>query len=82
MLKACKLREISKMSEEEVNMLTCVDDGAMLFNSRDDAIKASRIACEIVAKWGLNLYIGCGWKESKTELMFFPVDSNHSKMEK
>ena len=37
-LKSCNSREISKMSEKEVNMLTFVDNGAMLFNSKDYVI--------------------------------------------
>ena len=44
----------------------------MLFNSRNNTIKVSRIVYEVIKKWGL---IVCteeyGEKKSKTELIFF-----------
>ena len=63
LLKAYKSRGISKMSKEEVNIFTYIDDGAMLFNSKDDVIKESRIVCKIIAKWYLTVHIGYGGKK-------------------
>ena len=71
-LRAYKPREVKAMNKLEVNMFTYVDDGAMLFESRGDTVRASPIVCRIMAKWGLTAHVGYDGKQSKTELMFFP----------
>jgi len=60
------------MKEIIINMLTYVDDGAMIFDTRNNLIRGSSIACRIMAKWGLTVYVGYDRKKSKTETMFIP----------
>ena len=61
--------DLKTMIESEINLLTCVDDGGVMFDNRESLTKGSRIICELMAKWGLTVHVGCSGKKSETELM-------------
>ena len=50
------------MMRKNMNVFAHVDDGALGFNSRDDLIMCSKIACMVMAKWGLTAHVGCDGK--------------------
>jgi exonuclease III len=56
----------------ELYYLLYVDDGAFIFTSRRDMIKASRIIHQTMARFGLIMHIGRDGKPSKTEAMYHP----------
>lgn len=53
-------------------ILLCMDDGALLFYSRKDAIIGSQICIEAMAKFRPIVHAGKIDKESKTKAMLFP----------
>ena len=67
------------MKDEEVNILIHVDDGALLFNNRNDLTLGSEITCEVMAKWSLTMRAGNYNKKSKTEFMLMPSTSTLSR---
>ena len=42
--------DLITMVEREINLLTYVDDGGMIFDDRESLSKGSRIICEVIAK--------------------------------
>ena len=54
--------DLSTMIECEINLLTCADDGGMMFDDRESLMKGSRIICEEMVKWGLTVHVGYGEK--------------------
>ena len=50
-----------------------VDDGAMLFDNRNDLIEGTRLIMNHFARFGLEMHIGRGEKKSKTECVLFPA---------
>ena len=50
MLKLREKDEIENMELKESSILTRADDGAMIFNTREETAKASEISCEEMAK--------------------------------
>ena len=57
------------MMTEIISLFTHIDDGAVMFKNRDDAIKGCNMICNIMAKWGLTVHVGRDGKKSKTEAM-------------
>jgi hypothetical protein len=53
-----------------------VDDGAMLFNNREDLIQGTNLLLSHFARFGLQMHIGVGDNKSKTECMYFPTFDN------
>ena len=53
-----------------------VDDGAMLFETREDLINGTRLIMEHFGIFGLEMHIGRGGKRSKTECVHFPAFEN------
>ena len=67
--------DLEDLVDRYINMLTYVDDGAGIFNYREDVEKGSIIICELMVKWGLIVYVGYDNKKSKTKLMYIPSTS-------
>ena len=59
------------MKDELMNVFNHADDGAFIFNDREITMKGCRTTCDIMANWGLTVYVGRGKKIPKTELMHF-----------
>jgi len=53
-------------------ILLFMDDGALPFGSREDAIIGTRICIQTLEKFGLVVHTGNDGKRSKTEAMFIP----------
>eukprot|EP00978_Attheya_sp_CCMP212_P036046 scaffold160870_cov73-Attheya_sp.AAC.2 len=53
-----------------------VDDGAMLFNNREDLIQGTNLLLSHFTCFGLQMHIVEGDKKSKTECMYFPAFNN------
>ena len=49
-----------------------MDDGALLFVSREDTILGTNIAFETVARLDLNIHVGTKNRAPKTEAVYFP----------
>ena len=71
-LRIHKPQDSSNMIHIEINMSTYVDNGIIIFNSRNNIIAASRVMCNMMKKRELTIYVGYNRRQSKTELMFFP----------
>ena len=67
--------DMEDLVDRYINMLTYVDDGAGIFNCREDIEKGSIIICKVMAKWGLTVHMGYDNKKSKTKLMYIPSTS-------
>jgi hypothetical protein len=50
-----------------------VDDGAMLFENREDLKKGTNLIMSHFARFGLEMHIGRNEKQSKTECVYFPA---------
>jgi hypothetical protein len=50
-----------------------VDDGAMLFENREDLKKGTNLIMSHFVRFGLEMHIGCNEKQSKTECVYFPA---------
>eukprot|EP00978_Attheya_sp_CCMP212_P004158 scaffold9027_cov61-Attheya_sp.AAC.6 len=57
-----------------------VDDGAMLFDSRNDLIAGTNLIMEHFARFGLEMHVGRGTKASKTECLYFPAFEKNYEM--
>ena len=53
-----------------------VDDGAMLFELREDLIEGTRLIMEHFGRFVLEMHIGRDRKRSKTECVYFPAFVN------
>ena len=71
-LRLHKEHEWKEMMKSLMRSFARVDDGAVLFNNRDDIITDTKIICIIIKKWRLTSHEGCDGKKSKTDLMSFP----------
>ena len=54
-----------------INLLTHVNDGALILNARDHAAKGYEIICEAMSKWVLTAHIGKMGRDLKQKLYFF-----------
>ena len=52
-----------------------MDDGAFVFNNKEDLETGSLIAFIQMKRLGLNMHVGVGNKNSKTEVMYIPSRS-------
>ena len=52
-----------------------VDDGALIFSSKNEAILGSNIFFEQMARMTLTIHVGTGSKSSKTEAVYLPSRS-------
>ena len=60
-------------TKDELFLFLYVDDGALPFLSRSDALLGSEITLREMSRLGLTMYVGKGDKEYKTEVVFFPT---------
>ena len=51
--------DVSKMSDKTINMFTCEDDTALVFNSREYLMLGKKITSLVMAKWRLTVHVGC-----------------------
>eukprot|EP00978_Attheya_sp_CCMP212_P012017 scaffold29800_cov23-Attheya_sp.AAC.1 len=63
----------SKGSEIDLFYFLYVDDGAMLFDTREDLAEGTQLLFIHFARFGLKMHIGVGDKKSKTECVHFPA---------
>ena len=52
-----------------------IDDGAFIFNTREEATRGVALIKEVFARFGLEMHVGEGEKMSKTEMMYVPPPS-------
>eukprot|EP00978_Attheya_sp_CCMP212_P016715 scaffold44003_cov57-Attheya_sp.AAC.1 len=64
---------LSKGAEFDLFYFLYVDDGAMLFDTREDLAKGTQLLFSHFARFGLEMHIGIGDKKSKTECVHFPA---------
>ena len=53
-------------------MMLCIDNGALLFELRNNIILGIIMYIKIIVKFGLIIYVGRGNKWSKTKVLFVP----------
>ena len=59
-------------TKDELFLFLYVDDGALPFLSRSDALLGSEITLREMSRLGLTMHVGKGEKASKTEAVSFP----------
>ena len=59
------------LTKDELFLLLYINDYALIFTNRSDAIVGSKIAFIQMERMGLNTHVGKGEKKLKTEAMFF-----------
>ena len=59
----------------EIIQTLFVDDGAFVFESREDLTKGLEILIKVFDYFGLEMHLGKGDKASKTECVYFPAPS-------
>ena len=62
--------------KDELFLLLYIADGALIFRNRFDATLGSKIDFMQMKRMGLNMHVGPGDKQSKTEAIFFPTRVN------
>ena len=60
--------------------LLFIDDGAFMFNSKEQLIKGADLIYEHFRKFGLKMHVGENNIASKTEVMHFPADLNRQNL--
>ena len=68
------------LSAFEIIQCLYVDDGAFIFNTREDMKKGLDLIFSNFARFGLEMHIGRGSTSSKTECVFFPAPRFFSDM--
>eukprot|EP00978_Attheya_sp_CCMP212_P009953 scaffold23798_cov44-Attheya_sp.AAC.1 len=63
----------SKGAEFDLFYFLYVDDGAMLFDTREHLAEGTQLLFSHFARFGLEMHIGIGDKKSKTECVHFPA---------
>ena len=63
-------------AKDELFLFLYVDDDALPFLSRSDALLGSEINLREISRLGLIMHLGKGTKESKTEAVFFSSRKN------
>lgn len=61
----------NKIVRKVINILVCIDNGSILFSTRDYTKKGSRIACNVMTKWGLTVHVGTEKKKLKSKVIYF-----------
>eukprot|EP00978_Attheya_sp_CCMP212_P038155 scaffold186307_cov51-Attheya_sp.AAC.1 len=62
-----------KGAEFDLFYFLYVDDGAMLFDTREDLAEGTQLLFSHFARFGLEMHIGMGVKKSKTDCVHFPA---------
>ena len=61
-----------KLTAYEILQCVYVNDGAFPFGTREDLINGMELIYQHFGRFGLDMHIGQGTSESKTECVFFP----------
>ena len=69
-------------TKDELFLLLYVDDEALIFTNRSDAILGSKLAFTQMKEMILNMHVGIGDKKAKTEVMCFSYKRKYSKLDK
>ena len=67
-----KMAKSKKLIAYEILQCLYVDDGAFPFGTREDMQRGMELIYHHFARFGLEMHIGRGTSESKTECVFFP----------
>ena len=65
-----KNSQVEKMDHLALLILLYMDDGALPFCSRDDAIIGTQLCVDVMSKFGLTVHTGTKNKKSKTKATF------------
>ena len=68
-MKCHETNEAEGVETKEINMLTCLDDEAIAFNSRSEVTRCSRATHEDMIKSSLMMHTGYVSEKSKMEAM-------------
>ena len=71
-----------KLSSYEILQCLYVDDGAFPFGTREDLQRGMELIYHHFARFGLEMHIGRGSSESKTECVFFPPPQFFQRLER
>ena len=71
-----------KLTAYEILQCLYVDDGAFPFGTREDLQRRIELIFHHFARFGLEIHIGCGALESKTECVFPPPPQFFQRLEK
>jgi hypothetical protein len=71
-----------KLSSYEILQCLYVDDGAFPFGTREDLQHGMELIYHHFARFGLEMHIGRGSSESKTECVFFPPPQFFQRLER
>ena len=72
-MKLHNLKDIKSITKKKRNLLTCVDDGSYIFETRKHLAAGSKIIKEEIAKWGLMMHAGSVDKNLKLRFCTFHV---------
>ena len=64
-----------ELTIDEIFLLLYVDDGALMFNNKEETIKGSKIAFQQMKILGLTMHVGVEKKNRRLKLYFFPSRS-------
>ncbi len=67
------INQPQSLSILQIFCILFVDDGAFIFETRNQLIKGAQLIYDTFKQFGLNMHIGKDGKPSKTEAMFFPA---------
>jgi hypothetical protein len=71
-----------KLTAYEILQCLYVDDGTFPFGTREDLQQVMELIYHHFAGFGLEMHIGCGALESKTECLFFPPPQFFQRLER
>jgi hypothetical protein len=71
-----KMVKSKKLTTYEILQCLYVNDGAFPFGTREDMQRGMELIYHHFARFGLEMHIGRGMSESKTECVFFPLHNS------
>jgi len=71
-----------KLARYEILQCLCVDDGAFPFGTREDLQQGMELVYRHFARFGMEMHIGRGSSESKTECVFSPPPQFFQRLER
>jgi hypothetical protein len=77
-----KMVKSKKLTTYEILQCLYVDDGAFPFGTREDMQRGMELIYHHFARFGLEMHIGRGTSESKTECIFFPPPQFFQQLER
>ena len=70
------------LTKDELFLLLYVNDYALIFTNRSDAIVGSKIAFIQMERMGLNTHVGKGGKKIKNRGYVLPIKSNNTNLDR